>query len=580
MNFSFRKEVCVNMISKICSVMLFLFLLFLFSFAINNLASASFSNGTIEFFYKNTKICLNTNCANFSAVNWRPTLNSSTSGANPVVITDNGMSGNIWGDAIGWVNLRPTTSGVNVNPQTGQLSGFAYSGVGSWINFNPTYSGTGPAVGVSILSDGSFYGYAWVSGMNGGWMKFDCADPSICIKTDWRPIPNRPSGTGGVLLSGGGGGGGGGTTTTSTTATAEPKPEVKVISEPTLESKEEVKVGEKKTVLPKKKKIVLPPSTLGKTPQELLFPGLSLPKIALPLIKGESIDDSIYKDFVFSQPEGRATFRASPQKVTIGTNDIPFNLDIFDGFVKDTLRVEIKNKPGKFINDVNLNFNLEKDTNAKGIFSKKVYTRKTILDRFRSLFRGLKQSMIPVAYAAEEISIFQKDFSVPEGPGLYNLRAQVMYDDGTTSYRDYKVAFREPGVIFSRLTYFLYGEKAVKEGKVILYKKDVATDSFEPFVHETNPQILDEGGTYQFVVPKGEYKLIAGAKGYYSGEIYYNITEEPGILNDSIELECIFTQSFSCLWDIKLIVIVSILLFMEHKSKDRKDTFSWEQMKN
>ena len=39
---------------------------------------------------------------------------------------------------MGWVNMAPTGSGVTVNPNTGALSGNAYSSVSGWINFSPT----------------------------------------------------------------------------------------------------------------------------------------------------------------------------------------------------------------------------------------------------------------------------------------------------------------------------------------------------------------------------------------------------------------------------------------------------------
>ena len=161
---------------------------------------ASESNGTITAGYNLTKICQDTSCATYGNINWKPTINTNTPGATPVVITDTGLSGYLWGDQIGWVNLSPTGSGVTINPSTGALSGYAYANTGSWINFSPTSVTGSPVVGVSINSVGQFIGYAYVTGLEGGWIKFDCASASTCVKTDWRPIPAR------TTTSGGGGG--------------------------------------------------------------------------------------------------------------------------------------------------------------------------------------------------------------------------------------------------------------------------------------------------------------------------------------------------------------------------------------
>jgi hypothetical protein len=157
--------------------------------------------------HKVAKVCKDEVCASFGNINFAPTINGSTPGAVLLLITDAGISGNAWGDEIGWINFTPTGGGVTVNPTTGVLSGTAYSSVGSWINF----SATGQSVRLVDNGAGSdFLGYAWVSGAKGGWLKFDCTDGGACVKTNWRSVPNRsvvpaPGGGG----SGGGGGGGG-----------------------------------------------------------------------------------------------------------------------------------------------------------------------------------------------------------------------------------------------------------------------------------------------------------------------------------------------------------------------------------
>lgn len=166
-------------------------------------AEASISGG-IDSNHKVTRVCQDNSCSTFGTINFAPTINVNTPGAIAISITDSGIEGNAWGNEIGWINFTPIGGGVTVDPSTGVLSGLAYSSVGSWINFSST------GQGVTLVDNGSgsdFFGYAWVSGVRGGWIKFDCSQNATCIKTDWRSIPNRPV----VTPPSGGGGGGGGT---------------------------------------------------------------------------------------------------------------------------------------------------------------------------------------------------------------------------------------------------------------------------------------------------------------------------------------------------------------------------------
>lgn len=156
-------------------------------------ASASVSVGTIDPISHYSLVCHDVSCASSGNINWLP---SSTSTA--IVITDTSITGYAWGDEIGWINMAPTGAGVTVNPATGILYGTAFSSVSGWVNFRPTNGG------VNINANGEFVGYAWVGGLYGGWIKFDCSQPASCVKTDWRPQSVRPmpapTNTGGGIL--------------------------------------------------------------------------------------------------------------------------------------------------------------------------------------------------------------------------------------------------------------------------------------------------------------------------------------------------------------------------------------------
>ncbi len=148
--------------------------------------NASVSSGTIDPSFKNALVCHSVDCVTPSPgiINFAPT------GTTPVTIDDtNGVDGIAWGNEIGWINFDPTgAEGLTIDASTGIISGKAWSQAAGWINFSVT------GQSVSINNNGEFVGYAWTGGPNGGWIKFDCTfSASACVKTDWRPIPARPS---------------------------------------------------------------------------------------------------------------------------------------------------------------------------------------------------------------------------------------------------------------------------------------------------------------------------------------------------------------------------------------------------
>jgi hypothetical protein len=103
-------------------------------------------------------------------INWSPTNGGAT-------VTNSAITGNIWGDTVGWINLNPTTGGVT-NTCSGDVGGYAWGQNTGWINFSPTNGG----VHISTTT-GQFSGYAW--SQNYGWIKFDCGSANSCVKTSW-----------------------------------------------------------------------------------------------------------------------------------------------------------------------------------------------------------------------------------------------------------------------------------------------------------------------------------------------------------------------------------------------------------
>ncbi len=169
----------------------FIFYNFVIILLISLNTTAHASTGTIDSSFYTTKVCYDTTCISPTPgiLNFRPT------GATAVVVDDvSGLSGKVWGNELGWIDLNPTGEGIRfANQSTGLLTGKAWSQVSGWINFAPT----GQSVTINP-STGELGGWAWTGGPYGGWIKFDCTDSTTCIKTSWR------AGTT-VIRSGGGG---------------------------------------------------------------------------------------------------------------------------------------------------------------------------------------------------------------------------------------------------------------------------------------------------------------------------------------------------------------------------------------
>lgn len=122
------------------------------------------------------------NDSTFDRINWK------TTNGTPVTVTDSAITGYIWGETVGWINLDPTNGGVT-NTIGGILGGYAWGENTGWINFAPTNGG------VTInTSTGEFSGDAW--SQNYGWITFSCPGTDTCVKTDWRPDGGGDTGGG------------------------------------------------------------------------------------------------------------------------------------------------------------------------------------------------------------------------------------------------------------------------------------------------------------------------------------------------------------------------------------------------
>lgn len=129
------------------------------------------ATGTIDAVSYKSFLCSDDACTTGSVIAWKTTNGTAVS------VTDSALTGNLWGENVGWINLNPTNGGVT-NDGNGVLGGYAWGENMGWINFAPTHGG----VSISTTT-GEFSGWAWSE--NYGWIKFACPGSDTCVKTDW-----------------------------------------------------------------------------------------------------------------------------------------------------------------------------------------------------------------------------------------------------------------------------------------------------------------------------------------------------------------------------------------------------------
>jgi hypothetical protein len=104
-----------------------------------------------------------------------------------VTVSDKKLTGFVWAENIGWINLDPNDIDPNTgitNDGTGLLSGMAWGENVGWIKFNPDVPGDSNQYGVTIDHDGNFDGWAW--GQNIGWIHMASTIPvSYKVQSSW-----------------------------------------------------------------------------------------------------------------------------------------------------------------------------------------------------------------------------------------------------------------------------------------------------------------------------------------------------------------------------------------------------------
>lgn len=120
-------------------------------------------------------------------INWAPTGYGAT-------VTDTTITGYIWGETVGWINLNPDQGGVT-NTCDGELAGYAWGQNTGWINFAPTNATTAPNIDAAT---GIISGQVW--SQNYGWIELSSAEGGFSgLTTEWSGCPVSGSTSGSAL---------------------------------------------------------------------------------------------------------------------------------------------------------------------------------------------------------------------------------------------------------------------------------------------------------------------------------------------------------------------------------------------
>lgn len=124
-------------------------------------------------------------------INWAPTNGIA------VQVTDTAITGTIWGETVGWINLNPSSAGPTAgvkNNCSGVLSGYAWGQNTGWINFNPTNATVHPNIDTTT---GNITGQVW--SQNYGYIQLASTQTGFTgLNTTWHGCssgtPSGPTG--------------------------------------------------------------------------------------------------------------------------------------------------------------------------------------------------------------------------------------------------------------------------------------------------------------------------------------------------------------------------------------------------
>jgi hypothetical protein len=510
-------------------------------------------------------------------INWR------TSNGTAVAVTDTELTGEIWGEGLGWIKLDPLGGGVT-NDGAGNLAGYAWGHNAGWISFNCSNGSNCASNGnFAVTIDpvtGNFSGDAWSE--NFGWLHFACPGADTCVNTDWT-LEEPPAG--------GGGGGGGGYADCNDGMDndgdgAVDYPADSGCTSPNDRSEADAISGyacsdgiDNDGDGAKDYPADAGCASANDTSEVNIFfdPYPGVPVSDSPTLDGAPLPES--GDITFDALTSDQSILFDPvQNTTVRIIDengrsierqmnaiyyIPAGYDT-------TLKITSK-RPARRVYSYTVNVGAVAD--EREVINESV----NIIQRAIRMFfvQFAQANAISEKYFYEMISptVFTLAYKTPATPGLYEHYTVIEYEDSKQEVirRDMVVVEFNGDVFKSNL---LSGKWSAIPSTVGLLKKSTTTGQFYTYAladNKANPVQTGPDGKYAFIVSPGEYKIQSSKEKYYPFESESFIADRNGeIVNYRVELVCKFFGSFGCGWEIKVLVILIIVGYIEHRRRKYK----------
>jgi hypothetical protein len=501
---------------------------------------------------------------NIGWVNFNPTKGN-------VKVCDDEILGYAWSENYGWINLAPTNGGV-LNDGNGNLSGYAWGENLGWINFN----------NVNINPNtGEFSGYAVILN-DGSKINFDCSNCKV--KTNWRKTTTQP----GQPLFGGAGGGLISVTTPTPPISYDINsilnllsqiltklPEEEIIKPP-IELKERPKIVieiPSVEIMPKTKESIKPISeiTFQIFPdkiQELLNKFTAFRNL-FERLKIKSLEAlNKLTGIIFRLPTIKE-LKAIPEEFVFAKL-IKFDLDIKPNLIikkEDYTPIIFYNFPAD--NEVMLilkpKYEVEKIEGELSIMQ--AFYKHNIFDYLKALISNkiyLNNQNQKIEFKGpNKEGNYIANFITPKQEGNYKLLVNIYYKNLASKKLDIEINIKDKGAIKEKFLFII--ERPISNAFVYLYrfneeKKDFELWNAKDYLQE-NPQITDKDGKYSFIVPEGFYYLEVRKSGYLPFKTKVFKASDGDLLNFEIELTSIYNIILFIAGIVFILILISVIIF-------------------
>ncbi len=501
---------------------------------------------------------------NIGWVNFNPTKGN-------VKVCDDEILGYAWSENYGWINLNPTNSGI-INDGNGNLSGYAWGENLGWINFD----------NVNINPNtGEFSGYALILN-DGSKINFDCTNCKV--KTNWRKITAQPS----QPLFGGAGGGLISVTTPTSPISYDINSILNLLSQILTKPPEE--------------EIIKPPVELEEKPKIVIeIPGVEItPKTKEGIKPVSEITFQIFPDKIQELLNKFPAFRNLFERLKIKSLEA---LNKLTGIIfrLPTIK-ELKTIPEEFIFakltkfdlDIKPNLIIKKEDYTPIIFYnlpvdnevtlilkpkyevEKIECELSVIQAFykHNIFDYLKALISNKIYLNNQNQKVEfkgpnkegnyiASFITPKQEGYYKLLVNIYYKNFASKKLDLEINIKDKGTIKERFLFII--ERPISNAFVYLYKFNEEKKNFElwnakDYLQE-NPQITDKNGKYSFIVPEGFYYLEVRKSGYLPFKTKVFKADDGDLLNFEIELTSIYNIILFIVAIVSILILISVIIF-------------------